>query len=325
MVKLSVCLPTYSGASAFTDEIDYQELENFALTAERLGYTTAFAPDHFMSGAEGGQFEVWMFLSALAQTTSRIRIGALVLEPAHRNPAFVAKMAGTLDYLSGGRLDLGIGNGRFRTEEEAYGFGWVDSGKERLERLTEAILVMKSLFTNPRSSFAGTYYQLIDATCEPSPLQKPWPRLWIDGDNDSLELVAEHADSWHISAVSPGEYAQKLRALEDQCSKIGRNFNDIEKTMGTMAIIVKDDSDTDRLVDWIMTQHNGEADRPRNRSQAIKLLNRKYIVGSADKCFQQIQEYTAAGVEHLAINFLDYPRTDTMETIARKFLPGEEK
>jgi alkanesulfonate monooxygenase SsuD/methylene tetrahydromethanopterin reductase-like flavin-dependent oxidoreductase (luciferase family) len=326
MPKLSVCLPTYSGASAFTNKIEYQELEAFVHAAEELGYTSALAPDHFMSGGEGRQLEAWMLLSALAQSTDRIRIGALVLEVAHRNPAFVAKMAGTLDYLSGGRLDLGIGNGRFRTEEEAYGFGWLDSAKERSERLTEAILVMKTLFTNQKSFFDGKYYQLNDATCEPSPLQRPWPRLWIDGDgsDDSFQIVAEHADTWNISAEGSEDYSRNLSKLKDQCASIGRDFGTIEKAIEVKTIILNDDAESEKLIDWTRNRYHQSSNlprgRPRGRTEADHLISTKFITGSADECFQRVNEYVEAGAEHLAVNFLDYPRTDTLESFAQEYL-----
>ncbi len=323
-MKFGVCLPTFSGGSAFTNSIDFNEIEEFALKAEELGYASLWAPDHLILGHEGGEYEVWTALSALAQKTSSIRLGTLVLCNTHRNPAMLAKMAATFDYLSSGRLDLGIGAGWYQAEQTSYGLDWVDQVGERMDRLEEAIEVMKALFTQPQVTYEGRFYKVNDATCQPSPVQKPWPRLWIGGGGEkrTLRIVAKHADAWNIPAISPEEYAHKLVVLREHCRAVGRDYDEIEKTMETRALVVDGPGGLDRLVDgflyWNRTANRAMPDRDAVASR----LEQMYIIGTLDDCIEKVGRYVDAGVEHFTVYFLDYPETRTMELFAGEVMPA---
>ncbi|MFW6174929.1 MAG: TIGR03560 family F420-dependent LLM class oxidoreductase [Chloroflexota bacterium] len=323
MVKFGVCLPAFAGGSAYTNDIDFNGLAEYALRAESLGYASLWAPDHFILGHEGGEHEVWTLLSALAARTSRIRLGALVLGNTHRNPALVAKMAATLDYLSGGRLDLGLGAGWHRREQLSYGLPWVEKVGERMDRLEEAIHVMKALFTQPDVDFDGEFYSARDAVCQPAPVQKPWPRLWIGGGGEkrTLRMTAEHADAWNVPALAPEEYTRKLGVLRGHCEDVGRDYGEIEKTMETRVLVADGRESTDRLVDWyIYWGRTADREMP-SRDEIVAKLRQQYIIGPLDECVAKIGGYVDAGVQHFTIYFLDYPSTGSLDIFASDVMP----
>ena len=324
MVKFSVCLPTFAGGSAYTESIDFEELAAFGQRAEELGYASLWAPDHFILGDEGGEHEVWTLLGALAGRTRRIRLGTLVLCNGYRNPALAAKMASTLDYLSGGRLDLGIGAGWHEREHRSYGIAWVERVGERMDRLVEGIEVMKAMFTRPETSFEGRFYRVERAVCRPGPVQKPWPRLWIGGGGErrTLRIVAEHADAWNVPAVSPEEYAHKLGVLREHCRAVGRDYDEIEKTMETRVLLMDEPGAEDRVVDsYLHWQRTADAELP-ERDEVLALLKDMYVLGTLEECVAKVRRYVEAGVEHFTAYFLDYPSTRTLEAFAREVPRG---
>lgn len=327
MPAYSVCLPTFAGGSALTNRIEWTELEAFALKAESLGYSAVWVADHFVLGHEGGEHEAWTAISALAAATSKIRIGTLVLGNTHRNPALVAKMAATLDYLSGGRLNLGIGAGWYKLEQESYGLPWVESVKERMDRLQEAIELMKALFTQEPVTFRGRFYRVTDAPCQPAPIQKPWPRIWIGGGGEqrTLRIVAKHADAWNIPAVTPEEYARKSDVLRQHCEAVGREYNEIERTMETRVLVTDGSFEADnRLADWLNHWRRTAGHEPLANEAAINQARSVYVIGTVDECRAKVEAYVKAGVEHFTPYFLDYPETTSLEIFARDIMgePG---
>lgn len=328
MVKFGVCLPVFRTGSALTESIDFATLEGFALKAEALGYDSLWVADHFMLGAEGGEYEVWTTLSALALRTSRIRLGTLVLCNSHRNPSLVARMAATLDNLSGGRLDLGIGAGWYKVEHEAYGIPWVESARQRVDMLEESINLMKALFTQPRVTFDGKYYTLKDAVSQPTPLQKPWPRIWIGGGGEKrlLRVVAQYADAWNIPAILPEEYAHKLDVIRQHCADVGRNYDEIEKTLETRIMIYEDPRAMEKVVDWFLSFHAilGNPVDKALRENTARDLKRLYMLGTLEEVREKIRRYVDAGVQHFTFYFLDYPSTHTLELVAREVAPQND-
>src|SRR5437868_11582249 len=153
----------------------WPELREVWTCADEAGYATAWIPDHFYSGwgsIESPCFEAWSVVAAMATTTRRIRVGVMVSGNTYRHPALLANMAATIDHISNGRLELGIGAGWMQAEHEGYGIA-LPPPRERLDRLDEALQVLRLLFTERRANFRGAYYTLNDALCEPKPIQKP--------------------------------------------------------------------------------------------------------------------------------------------------------
>lgn len=201
---------------------------------DTLGYDTAWVFDHFLpifSDPTGSCLEGWTALAALAMATRNVRLGVMVTGNTYRHPAVLAKMATTVDIISGGRLILGIGAGWFELEHREYGMPFHTTGG-RLRRLDEALDLIKLLWTQERASFKGRYYSLQDASFSPKPLQKPHPPILVGatGENIALGIVARHAQMWN-SFGTPDVFRHKIARLEDHCERIGRDPATIEKSV----------------------------------------------------------------------------------------------
>lgn len=187
--------------------------------------------DHFypiFSDPTGPCLEGWVTLTALAQATRRLRFGTLVSGIHYRHPALLANMAATLDIVSNGRLEIGIGAGWNEEESGAYGME-LGNVRERSDRFEEACEVLVGLLTRRTTTFSGTYYKLIDARCEPKPIQRPHPPICIGGNGEkrTLRTTARFAQHWNFLGGSPGEFAHKREVLHRHCADIGRDPKEI--------------------------------------------------------------------------------------------------
>jgi alkanesulfonate monooxygenase SsuD/methylene tetrahydromethanopterin reductase-like flavin-dependent oxidoreductase (luciferase family) len=227
-----------------------QQFSSFAeilpcwLEAEQLGFDAAWLNDHFMPPMgphpEGRCEDGWTLLPALLARTQRIRGGVMVTGNTYRHPALLAKMAATADCLSDGRLEFALGSGWFEPEHRMYGWTLPSIG-ERMRRLDESCHVLKALWTEPRPSFAGEFYELSDAYCEPTPVQKPYPHfvLGARGERVALKLAAQHADEWNwvvpLEASTPKEagelYQLKVDALERHLVALGRDPGTLSRSI----------------------------------------------------------------------------------------------
>lgn len=201
---------------------------------DTLGYDSAWVFDHFLpifSDPTGPCLEGWTALSALAMASSNVRIGVMVTGNTYRHPAVLAKMATTVDIVSGGRLILGIGAGWFDLEHQQYGMTFPSMGG-RLQRLDESLEMIKLLWTQDRANFTGRHYRLQNASFNPKPLQKPHPPILVGatGENIALGIVARHAQMWN-SFGTPEVFRHKIARLTDHCERIGRDPATIEKTV----------------------------------------------------------------------------------------------
>ncbi len=190
-------------------------------------YEHAWVFDHFMpiGGADpaGPCLEGWTLLAALAAQTERLRVGVMVTGNTYRHPAVLANMGATVDLISHGRLDFGIGAGWNELEHDAYGIPLYKPG-ERIGRLGEACEVIRLMWTQEAPDFDGKYYQLKGARCEPKPVQKPYPPFVIGGSGEqkTLRVVAQYADIWNYSAASLDEFRHKNQVLDEHCAAVGR-------------------------------------------------------------------------------------------------------
>ncbi|GHO45749.1 TIGR03560 family F420-dependent LLM class oxidoreductase [Ktedonospora formicarum] len=186
----------------------------------------AWLNDHFMdlsSTPPGPYLESWILLAALAARTQRLRIGVMVTDNTYRHPAVFAKIAATVDVISHGRLNVGLGTGWSEQQHHAYGIPLPPPG-ERVRRLGEACEVIQRLWSEPAVTFDGSYYQLHEAPCDPKPVQKPFPPFAIGGEGErTLQVIARYADIWDCSVATPNLYAQKRLLLESYCRAIGRD------------------------------------------------------------------------------------------------------
>jgi F420-dependent oxidoreductase-like protein len=267
---------------------------------EATGWDIACVTDHFMPNTrdrEGSMLESWSTLAALAALVPRLRVGTIVLGNTYRHPAVVAKMGAQVDIISGGRLLLGIGAGWQENEHEAYGIPFYTM-RERLERLDEACQVIKSLWTQRRSTFKGRYYQLHDAPLDPKPVQKPHPDVMIGGGGErvTLRIVARQADHWNVWG-GPRVLAAKGAILDEHCAAVGRDPKSITRSANMTLLITDQKAEIDRLAETVATRMGRHAADARDTC----------LAGTPEQIRQQLHELRAARVDVLFIPTLFRP------------------
>jgi F420-dependent oxidoreductase-like protein len=212
-----------------------EELRAVWQVADAAGFDHCWNFDHF--AALGGDpeldvFEAWTILAAMAEATARVRIGCMVTGNTYRHPAVLAKMAVTVDHLSGGRLEFGLGAAWAELEHRMLDLEFGTVG-QRIARLDEACRVIKLLWTQERSDFDGRHYRLQDAIANPKPVQKPYPPIWIGGSGErkTLRVVAEHADVWNAPGGDVAEVSRLSGVLDRHCEHVGRDPGAIRRSV----------------------------------------------------------------------------------------------
>jgi F420-dependent oxidoreductase-like protein len=215
-----------------------------AMLAEDLGYDSLWAYDHVHNvpvPAHETMFECWTTLAAVSQRTSRIRLGQMVGCASYRNPALLAKITSNLDVMSGGRLDWGIGAGWYQNEYDAYGYEFLPA-RDRIRVLRETVEIVKLMWSEPDAGYEGRFFTIRGAQCDPKPLQRPHPPVWIGGGGEQLTLrvVARHATHSNFGG-KPHEFAHKCEVLKGHCAAVGRDYDEITKTWSPEVFIREDE------------------------------------------------------------------------------------
>lgn len=228
----------------------YEDLVQVWREADRLpAIEHAWLFDHFTTQGDdptGPCFEGWTLLAALAAQTERVRVGVLVTGNTYRYPAVLAKMAATVDHITGGRLDFGIGASWNELEHSNYGIP-LYTPAERVRRMGEACEVIRRLWMEDLVSFAGRYYKLSAAYCNPKPIQQPHPPIVIGGKGERLMLrmVAKYANTWNLILPTLQEFCHKSALLDSYCSEIGRDPRSIERSV--QLLVANDDPERMRM------------------------------------------------------------------------------
>jgi F420-dependent oxidoreductase-like protein len=288
----------------------WEALTSYAQAADASGYETIWVADHLHNamGTQDPLFECWTTTAALLRDTRRIRVGQMVTCNGYRNPALQAKMASTLDVISGGRLTFGIGAGWWEPDYLAYGYEYPDTA-ERLRRLAEAVQIILALWTEDKVTVDGRYYQVRDAINQPKGIQRPHIPLMIAGGGEkvTLKLVARHADLCNLTD-GPAEIERKLAVLRKHCAEAGRDYDSIRKTAMTLCIIGETDAEAAALVPpWAPQVFTGD-------------IASYGLVGTIDTIRGRLAAYEAVGVDELAISFHGAPGLSTLRAYARAFL-----
>lgn len=284
--------------------------------AEELGLDWASAFDHFLpiqSDPTGPCFEGMTLLAAMAAHTTRIRCGMIVAGVTYRHPAVLANMAATIDHISGGRLELGLGAAWYELEHDQYGIAFPRIG-ERMDMLDEACRICRSLWTEQTSTFEGRHFELRDAWCEPKPLQDPMP-LWIGGSGErrTLRIVAEHATGWNTFLMPHDEYRHKLDVLERHCADVGRDSGEIRKQLVFRAALGESEAEAD--------------DALRERADVLggdlEAMRKDWIVATPEQCVERLGPYvTELGVSDLILFARPPADLRTMGLLAREIGPA---
>ena len=277
--------------------LSWEEIQSLWQEIEELGFDSAWVADHILppSGDESAPIlEAWTLLAALAEKTSRLRIGCLVTGNTFRHPALVAKMATTIDHLSGGRLELGLGAGWYEREHHAYGIPFY-TAKERAERLREATALIRTLWSDEPANFRGKYYQLDNAPFAPKPVQRPHPPIVIGGAGRKwiLPTVAQYADTWNVLYRTPQAVADLNAVLDSYCHNIGRDPQEIERSL-FLPIILTESPMRSWVYSWLAFGYKWyfALSTWTWPQPDIKML----MLGTPDQVKAQIEQYREAGI-----------------------------
>jgi F420-dependent oxidoreductase-like protein len=303
-LKFGVFLPFYAFQTKTPTEY-FEQLKTIVLKCERLGYDSVWLDDHLMNN-NWPILEPWITLSALSSLTNKIRLGTMVTCNAHRNPALLAKTAATLDVLSNGRLEFGVGAGCQEAEHLAFGYGF-PKASVRIEGLGEALEVITRLWTQEKANYKGKHYTLKEAVCIPKPLQKPHPPITVGGGGEKLtmKIIAKYADRFDWGSLSSVEdYKRKLELLQEQCKVIGRNFGEIERSCwpGGQVLIVKNQRELKEMISL-----------RKPSSLPMDEFRKGNLFGTPKECRKQLQVYVDLGVTYFMLYFADLPSTDSLE------------
>jgi len=230
----------------------YEEALEAVETAQQNGYASAWSSDHFLLGEDDPDrncMDCWTLLAGLARDTSGIRLGSMVTCVTYRNPALLAKIAATVDVMSKGRLTFGIGAGWNEVEHNAYGYEFPAVG-ERIERLREAVEIIRGLWSERYTNFEGQHYSVVNAVSAPKPVQRPHPPILIGGSGPRLlRTAARFADCINMgSGQSPESYFAKLEVLRSMCEEEGTDFNRIKPSHLMTFIIGTDASEVEAAI-----------------------------------------------------------------------------
>jgi F420-dependent oxidoreductase-like protein len=291
---MTVLRPLRFGVQAGPTDAPYAARRDYWREAERLGYDWASVSDHLTANPVFGArdtdpwLEAWTALAALAEATARIRVGVLVTSVGYRHPALLAKMAATLDVISGGRLEFGLGAGYLEAEYRMYGLPFPPA-PERIAQLDEALRVCKLLWTRERADFAGQYFALADAVCAPKPVQRPHPPIWIGGmgERKTLRVVAEHADGWNAFPLPVPQLEHKLGVLRGHCAAVGRDFDAIRKQVGANVIVRADPAQVEAEVARFAEERRTPPERARQMA----------IAGTPEEVAAQLAPYLDLGFD----------------------------
>jgi len=295
----------------------FEAMSQVAKTAERLGFDSIWLFDHFHTYHRPvleTTFECWTSTAALARDTSRIRVGQMVTCNGYRNPALLAKMASTVDVLSHGRLDFGIGAGWYQHEFDAYGYTFPPVA-ERLRMLEESLQVIRAMWTEPYASFAGEHYRIARAINEPKGVQQPHPPIWVGGSGErvTLRLAAQYGDATNFGGHLDDLdwYRHKFGVIRGHCNAIGRDADELIRSSDVETTLVRPGDDPELLT------------RRYRRDQTLAEYRSHAIVGGPQEIIDAYGRLIDAGVNYIIVSDLPgLARLEVLEALAADVLPA---
>lgn len=305
-------LASIDGASA-----QWQRCLDTTRLAEELGYDSIWVYDHFHNvptPAHEAVFEAWTTMAALAQATTRVRLGQMVSCTSYRPPTLTAKITSSLDVISGGRLDWGVGAGWYDHEYRAYGYEF-PAPKVRIGMLAEAVEIVKLMWSEADTNFDGRYYQVAGAQCDPKPLQSPHPPVWIGGAGEQLTLrvVARLADVSNFGG-KPDEWQHKREVLQGHCRDVGRDEDEIVKSWSPEILIRGTEAEAKAVHDA------RRIDQP--WLEEWDSYRRGNLAGTAEQVLDRLALYGDLGCSYVVPWMPDYPGEETLRRFATDVIPN---
>jgi alkanesulfonate monooxygenase SsuD/methylene tetrahydromethanopterin reductase-like flavin-dependent oxidoreductase (luciferase family) len=304
----------------------FEDIVSTVRECERWGFDSIWLKDNFLpwlqSYVKDGKntvatcepdndlvLECWTTLSSLAPITRRIRLGAILVNSYRTPPSLLAKMVSTLDIISRGRLEFGLSAGWYRREFEAYGFDFLNAST-RVEMMEESIKIIKMMLTeNSPVSFSGKYFKVNGAICNPKPIQRPYPPLWIGGSGErTIEIAAKYANGWNYGLCSYEEYVAKLSLLKNCCKIVNRDYQNIMKGWQGLIIIGKHEEDVQIKISDLQSKKRIEDDG----------ISKISVAGTIEEIQTEIAKYIRIGVNYFTVSFRDL---ESLKLFAERIMP----
>jgi F420-dependent oxidoreductase-like protein len=293
--------------------------------ADEGPYESIWVFDHFhttpLHSAEATH-EAWTLMAAFAAATSRVRLGQMCTCMGYRNPAYLAKVAATVDIVSGGRTEMGIGAGWYEHEWLAYGYGFPRAG-ERLAMLDEGVQIMRQAWTEGIATLDGRHYQVDGAICQPLPLQDNGIPLWIagGGEQKTLRIAAKYAQYTNF-AGNPEGFKHKSEVLAAHCQDLGTDFGAITRSANYNIVIGENDKEVQDRLAWIRSQYEPHLSGEQLENTVATYANGP-MVGTPEQIVAKLKELEALGMTYTIANFREaaYDRSG-IELFTREVVPA---
>ena len=287
----------------------WQTILDAASKIESLNYESIWVYDHFHTVPKPTQdptYECWTLMSALSQTTEKVRLGQMCTCNSYRNPSYLTKVASNIDVMSNGRLEYAIGAGWYDHEYKAYGYEYPSDG-ERLKMLEESLIIYKLMTTEEEPKFEGKYYSIDGAINQPKPIQKPYPPLWDCGGGEkvTLKLLAKYGDygNWDVDVEG---FIHKSNVLKQHCENEGRDYSKIGRTLHTNVLIANNEEELKTKISKLATYTNIPED----------YYYKRPLIGTKDKVFDTIGQFKDAGCTYLIAYVPDVVWGDTLDILS---------
>ncbi|MFQ5934002.1 MAG: LLM class F420-dependent oxidoreductase, partial [Dehalococcoidia bacterium] len=291
------------------DDLTWERWHRIIDRVESLGFESLWRSDHLtplVRDETAEALEAWISFATLADRTNRVRFGPLVTPITFRYPAVLAKMAASIDRLSNGRLEFGLGAAWHHREHKAFGLPYPPMA-ERFERLEESLQLTIALWTHDNVNFNGKHYRLEDTICHPKPAQSPHPPIIVGGNGKrrTLPLAAKYANEWNgTSHQTPDEYRERRELLRGMCEGFGRDPDSVRCSLMITLLIGRNESDLNARLErvrGIMVRHPEMA-----QATPASLVENGWIAGTSSQVVEQIQQFEEAGVERFMLQIFDY-------------------
>jgi F420-dependent oxidoreductase-like protein len=296
------------------EDVTWEQWLALAGACEEHGLEALFRSDHYesvMGMRERGSLDAWTTLAALAARTSRVRLGTLVSPATFRHPSLLAKSVVTVDHVSGGRVELGLGAGWHEREHRSYGFEFPET-RIRMARLAEQLELVTRSWTEDAFSFTGEHYRVEDLRALPKPVQRPRPTLLVGGGAGprSLALAARYADEYNTTGVPPEELPDRHRRLRDAWRDAGRDPDTARLSLMTTCVVGRDRAEVTERVRRVLAVTGRDG-----RAEEVIDQRPNWVLGTVDQVATRLAVLEAAGVGRVMLQHLDHADTDMVAVL----------
>ena len=305
-------------------EDQWATMRSVATTIESSGFESLWVYDHFHTvpvPTQEATYEAWTLMAALAASTTTVRLGQMCTCNSYRPPSYLAKVAASIDVISGGRLEMGIGAGWYEHEYAGYGYEF-PKASVRIGMLGEGVEIMRRMWTESEVTFEGDHYQLEGAICQPKPVQQPHIPFWIAGGGEKLTLsvAARYASYTNFGQDSTEVFSHKSDVLRGHCAEVGRNFEEIVRSANFNVICAPSEAEVEDRIRWVREHY-----RPfvaESRLDGIEAAARS-MAGTPDQLVERFTDWQRVGLGYGIVYFLGAAYdTSGLELFASEVMPA---